>query len=97
MLFQNEEKKWGVSYEKKFHAPDPLDYLDSICSNQNPLKHAQSPQTMLSCPNPDLLKRTHSPQGMLLLIDPIGYFVMKRKDGEFPHSEVKLYHQEAYQ
>ena len=48
------------------------------------------------CSNPDPLKRTHSPQGMLLLIDQTGYSVMKRKDGECPDPEVKLYYQGAY-
>ena len=31
----------------KFHTPDPLDYLDSVCSNPNPLKRAYSAQAML--------------------------------------------------
>lgn len=48
------------------------------------------------CPNPDPLKRTHSPQGMLSLIDQTGCSVMKRKDGECPDPEVKLYYQRAY-
>ena len=41
-------------------------------------------------------KRAHSPQGMLSLIDPTGCCVMKRKDGECPDPEVKLYHRGAY-
>ena len=64
--------------------------------NPAPLKRAHSPQGMLLCPNPDLLKYTHSPQGMLSLISPTGCCVMKRKDGECPDLEVKLFHREAY-
>jgi len=66
-----------------FNAPDPHDYLDRICSNTDPLKRAHSP-------------RAHSSQGTLSLIDPIGCCVMKRKDGECPDPEVKLYHRGAY-
>ena len=36
----------------KFNAPDPLDYLDSICSNTDPLNRAHSPQGMLSLIDP---------------------------------------------
>ena len=48
------------------------------------------------CLNPVLLKRTHSPQGMLSLIDQTGCSVLKRKDGECPDPEVKLYYRGAY-
>ena len=74
--------------------------FDTVISNKQnpaPLKRAHSPQEILSCPNTDLLKHTHSPQGILLLINPTGYCVMKRKDGECPDPEVQLYHREAYQ
>ena len=80
----------------KFHTPDPLDYLDGICSNSHTLKLAHSLQVMLSYPNPDLLKCTYSPQGMLSLIDQTGCSVMKRKDGECPDPEVKLYYRGGY-
>jgi len=36
----------------KINAPDPLDYLDSICLNPDPLKRAHSPQGMLSLIDP---------------------------------------------
>ena len=80
----------------KFHAPDPPDHLNNICSNPDPLERANPPQVMLLCPNLDPLKRTHSPERMLLLIDPTGCCVMKRKDGECPDPEVKLYQQGVY-
>ena len=75
---------------------------DILCSNQEPLKRAHpDPKaklyTMSLCSNPDPLKHTHSPQGMLSLISPTGCCVMKRKDGECPDPEVKLYHRGAYQ
>ena len=61
--------------------------------------------TTLLCSNPDLPKLIHSPKGMLLLIDPTGCCVMKRKDKEChiqaitrdPDPEVKVYHRGAYQ
>ena len=48
------------------------------------------------CSNPDPLKCAHSPQEMLSLIDPTGCCVRKRKDGECPDPEVKLYHRGAH-
>jgi len=90
------KRKDGECHMKaKFHTPDPLDYLDGFCSNSDP-ELAHSLQATLSCPNPDPLKRTHSPQGMLSLIDQTGCSVMKRKDGECPDPEVKLYYRGAY-
>ena len=75
----------------KFHTPDPLDYLDGICSNSHTLKLAHSLQVMLSYWNPDPLKCTYLPQGMLSLIDQNGCSIMKRKDGECPDTEAKLH------
>ena len=91
------KRKDGKCHMKaKFHTPDPLDYLDGICLNSDTLKLAHSLQVMLSYTNPDPLKHTHSPQGILSLIDHTGYSVMKRKDGECPDPEVKLYYQGGY-
>ena len=73
----------------KFHTPDPLDYLDGICSNSLTLKLAQYP-------NPDPLKSTYSPEGILSLIDPTECCVMERKDGECLDPKVKLYYRGAY-
>ena len=56
---------------------------DLLCSKQEPLKHAHSPEGLLLCPNSDPLKHTHLPQGILSLIDPTGCYVMKRKDEEW--------------
>merc|ERR1712238_270400 len=81
--------------------PDPRDHLDSISSIPDlysnkqriqPNHHDYSKQDL----NQDLLKRTHSPQGMLSLIDPTGYCVMEKKDGECPDPEVKLYYRGAH-
>ena len=83
-------KRKDGKYQMKenFHTPDPKAKL----------------YTILLCSILDPPKLAHSPQGMLLLIDPTGYYTMKRNDWECyiqeilrdSDPEVNLYHQRAY-
>ena len=79
------KRKDGECHMKaKFHTPDPLDYLDGICSNSDPLKRTHSPQGMLS-----LIDRT----GCSVMKRENG----ECPNPEVKLYQVKLYHQEAYQ